>query len=383
MPDNDIVVVGGGCVGLASAIALARTGAGVILVESGLPGAESSTRTGGGIRQQFGTELNIRLSQLSADTWETFGDQFGVDPMFSPIGYLFLARSPESVASLTRNVALQRSLGVDSELLDADELERRWRPLADRGFRGASFRANDGWANHHRIIEGLVQGASAAGVRILTGTEALTIEMSGGRLAGISTTGERIAADAALVATGPWVEPLLGPLGLGVPVVGRRHELLIVDTSGSSPAGLPWLIDVEEQVHTRGDAPGRALVGGFLGEDRAADPDRYDRRAGRRWTELVLDHASSAFGVVGPNARIRHGWAGLYPSTPDHHPIIDELADGLFVSMGFSGTGLMHAPAAGRLAAELIVGRRITSVDPATLSAGRFARIGRVEATGF
>jgi sarcosine oxidase subunit beta len=168
-----------------------------------------------------------------------------------------------------------------------------------------------------------------------------------------------------------------------VPVVGRRHELLIVDTFGSSSAGLPWLIDVEEQVHIRSDAPGRALVGGFLGEDRAADPDRYDRRAGPRWTELVLDRASTVFGLVAPDAHIRHGWAGLYPSTPDHHPIIDELADGLFVAVGFSGTGLMHAPAAGRLAAELIVGRRITSVDPAALSAGRFAQIGSVEATGF
>jgi sarcosine oxidase subunit beta len=280
-------------------------------------------------------------------------------------------------------VELQRSLGVDSELLEADEVTRRWPNLADRGFRGASFRANDGWANHHRIIDGLVRGASAAGVEILTGTEALTLEMSGGRLAGISTTSERIAADAALLATGPWVEPLLGPLGLVVPVVGRRHELLIVDTSGSSSAGLPWLIDVEEQVHIRSDAPGRALVGGFLGEDRAADPDRYDRRAGPRWTELVLDRASRVFGVVAPDAHIRHGWAGLYPSTPDHHPIIDELADGLFVAVGFSGTGLMHAPAAGQLAAELIVGRRITSVDPAALSAGRFAQIGSAEATGF
>ena len=100
MKSADVVVVGGGCIGLASAIALATRGSKVILLERGLPGGANSTLTGGGIRQQFGTELNVRLSQLSAETWDTFGDRFGVDPMFRRIGYLFLARTDEAAATL-------------------------------------------------------------------------------------------------------------------------------------------------------------------------------------------------------------------------------------------------------------------------------------------
>jgi sarcosine oxidase, subunit beta len=107
-------------------------------------------------------------------------------------------------------------------------------------------------------------------------------------------------------------------------------------------------------------------------------------RADHGWTRAVLAAADRVFGVVGPAARIRHGWAGSYPSTPDRHPIIDGLADGLYVALGFSGTGLMHAPAAGQLATELIVDGKVRSVDSELLSASRFAsQIVPGEATSF
>lgn len=384
MKSTDVVVVGGGCIGLASAIALADRGAHVILVERGLPGAANSTLTGGGIRQQFGTELNVRLSQLSAETWDGFEDRFGVDPRFRRIGYLFLARTEETAATVSAHVQFQNHLGVDSEFLDQEEIPRRWPALVGRGFRGAGFRASDGWANQQRIIDGLVRGAIAAGVDLMVGTEALALEMSGGRTTGVATTAGRIRADATLLATGPWVAPLLDPKGLSVPVTAHRHELLIVEPAEPFPDGLPWLIGVDDEVHTRSDTDGRALVGGFLGEDRAVDPDRYRTHADDGWTRAVLAAAERVFGFVGPAARVRHGWAGLYPSTPDRHPIIDALADGLYVALGFSGTGLMHAPAAGRLAAELIIDGDIRSVDSRLLSADRFLDSGGpAEATGF
>jgi len=381
---TDVVVIGGGCIGLASAIALAARGTKVTLVERGLPGAANSTLHGGGIRQQFGTELNIRLSQLSAETWDQFAERYGVDPLFCPIGYLFLARTEEEAATLAAHVRLQNSLGVGSEFLDADEIARRWPALSGRGFRAAGFRAADGWANQHRIVDGFVRGAIAAGVELLAGTEALALELSGGRIAGVATAAGRIAVDAVLVATGPWVKPLLDPLGIAVPVVGRRHELLIVEPAEPLPPGLPWLIGVEDAVHVRSDIEGRALVGGFLGEDRTVDPDRYDRRADDRWTQAVLETAERVFGVVGPDALVRHGWAGLYPGTPDRHPIIGQLAEGLFAALGFSGTGVMHAPAAGLLSAELIASGATRSVDGRLLSANRFADANlSAEPTGF
>jgi glycine/D-amino acid oxidase-like deaminating enzyme len=381
---TDVVVIGGGCIGLASAITLAGWGARVTLVERGLPGAANSTLTGGGIRQQFGSELNVRLSQLSAETWDGFEERFGVDPRFRRIGYLFLARTIQTAAAIQANVQLQNGLGVDSEFLDQGEIQRRWPALVNRGFRGAGFRASDGWANQQRIIDGLVRGALAAGVDLVVGTEALALEMAGGRVTGVATTAGRMRTDAALLATGPWVATLLDRWDLSVPVTAHRHELLIVEPVEPYPAGLPWLIGVDDEVHTRSDDAGCALVGGFLGEDRSVDPDRYSTRADDGWTRAVLEAAERVFGVVGPAAQVRHGWAGLYPSTPDRHPIIDALADGLYVALGFSGTGLMHAPAAGRLATELIVDGDIRSVDSGLLAADRFlGNAGAAGATGF
>ena len=297
---------------------------------------------------------------------------------------MFLARSDRTAATLKAHVRLQNSLGVDSEFLTRDEIERRWPILARRDFVAAGFRGGDGWANQYRIVDGLVRSALAAGVELRVGTAALQLEMRGGRLLGVATSAGRIRADAALVATGAWVTALLRPLDVALPVEGRRHELLIVEPTEQLPHELPWLIGVDDAVHVRGDVAGRALVGGFLGEDRAVDPDTYDVRADPDWMRAVLKMAERVFGVVGPNSRVYEGWAGLYPGTPDRHPIIDRLAEGLFVSLGFAGTGLMLAPAAGMLAAELIVDGGVRSVNPILLAAARFKAANRpAEVTGF
>jgi len=219
------------------------------------------------------------------------------------IGYLFLARTEATAATIETNVHLQNSLGVDSEFLDEEEIPRRWPALVGRGFRGAGFRAADGWANQQRIIDGLVRGAIAAGVDLKVGTEALGLEMSSDRITGVATTAGQIRTDAALLATGPWVAPLLDPWDLSVPVTAHRHELLIVEPAERYPERLPWLIGVDDEVHTRSDDDGRALVGGFLGEDRSVDPDRYNMRADDDWARAVLGAAERLFVSWGPRLR--------------------------------------------------------------------------------
>jgi sarcosine oxidase subunit beta len=379
----DVVVVGGGVIGLAASVELASRGAQVVLVERGLPGAANSVLTGGGIRQQFSTATNIELAKLSAATWDDFEALYGVDPLFRRIGYLFLARGAAAAAELADHVALQQGFGVDSEYLDATTIEERWPSLRGRGFAGAGYRDRDGWANQHRVVDGLVRAALVAGVDLRSGTEALAIGLAGERVAGIDTTVGHIAADAILIATGAWGASLLAPLGVELPVVGRRHELLIVEPVRPMPKGLPWLISVEDEVHTRPDAPGRALVGGFLGSDKAVDPDSFSQRADASWSSAVISATERAFGVLGPTPVVRHGWAGLYPGTPDRHPIVDRLSDGLFVALGFAGTGLMMAPAAALLVGELIVEGAIRSIDSTQLRADRFATQMVSESTGF
>ena len=382
----DIVVVGGGCIGLACAAALAKRGLKVRLMERGLPGAENTTLTGGGIRQQFGTELNIRMSQISAPFWRDFEIHCGVDPLFRRIGYLFLATQADEAAALQRNVNLQNRLGVPSEYLNEDAVARRWPELTGRGFVAAGFYSEDGWANHHRIAHGLMRAGLAAGVEVNVGTEVLSLRTSAGNTIGVATSDGDLDAGAVLVPCGPWDSQILASAGVpDFPVVGRRHELLLVEPKTALPAGLPWLIGVSDEVHLRSDTAGRVVVGGFLGEDRVADANDYDRRPDPGWRAQVLRKAAQVFGVIEDRPHVVRGWSGLYPSTPDRHPIIDLIDRGLFVASGFSGTGLMHAPAAAQLTAELIVDGAISSAAAKELSLSHFheAVAARGEQTGF
>lgn len=373
MRTPDVVVIGGGFVGLAASIELAERGASIIVLERELPGAVNSIKAPGGIRQQFGSETNIRLARLSAPIWDTFEARFGVNPEFRRLGYLFLGRSEATARTLADQVALQHQLEVDTELLGGLDISERWPSLTNRGFTVASFRQGDGFANQFRIVDGMVRGALAAGVELRVGTEALSLEVEGDRVVAVMTSSGRVPAGATLLATGAWLEPLLGPLGIRLPVEGHRHELLLVEPAIALPVGLPWLIGVDDSVHLRPDIAGRVLVGGFLGHDAPVDPDQFDQRADRTWTRSVLETAAAVFGLVGLDALVRRGWAGLYPSTPDRHPIVDRVRDGLYVAVGFAGTGLMMSPGAARLCAELILDGAVTSIDPTPLSVGRFA----------
>ncbi len=119
-------------------------------------------------------------------------------------------------------------------------------------------------------------------------------------------------------------------------------------------------------MHLRPDAPGRALVGGFLGHDEAGDADAWSREADPAWSREVRAVATRVFGVISPDAPVRHGWAGLYPSTPDRLPIIDRLHEGLYGILGLAGTGLMHAPAVAEHGADLIM-------EPGTTGQASFA----------
>jgi glycine/D-amino acid oxidase-like deaminating enzyme len=379
----DVVVIGGGAVGLAASIELAAHGLAVTLIERRLLGAADSTMTGGGIRQQFGTATNVRLAQLSAPGWEGFESRFGIDIRFRRIGYLFLGKTPEAVAVIADHVELQHGLGVDSELLGDTEIAARWPSLAGRGFLAAGFRAADGWANHFRIVHGYVQGAIAAGVQLEVGTEVLSIDPSQGDGVVVRTNAGDVAAGSALLTPGAWARTLLLPLDIDLPVIGRRHELIVVDLAEPLDPALPWLIGVEDEVHLRPDAPGQAQIGGFLGHDDEVDPDTYPTRADPAWTANVLAASRRVFGIA-EGAVIGHGWAGLYPGTPDRHPIIDRVAPNVFVSVGFAGTGLMMAPGAAIVARELIVDGEIRSIDGAPLRADRFgAHDPGAEVTGF
>ena len=368
-----VLVGGGGIVGLASAFELAERGAEVTVLERGSVGAENSVRTGGGVRAQFGTAVNVRLSRASLPVWDSFVERFGVDPDLRRPGYLFLARTPETAAALRENVALQNDLGVRSEYLDPEAAREHCPALRTEAFVGAAFSETDGYLDHHRAVQGYHEAALDAGVEIRTGTPVVDLRRRDGRVVGVDTPTESLDADVVVNATGAWGGRVAAMAGLDLPIAPKRRQLLIVEPERSVPDDTAWTADLDAGAHFRPDGSGRALVGGIEDPDDAAvDPERYSRRHDAAWAEGVLERAAAIADYASPAADVLDGWAGLYAMTPDGHPILEETVPGLVNAVGFSGHGLMHAPAVGVVVAELALEGAAESVDVSTLTADRF-----------
>jgi sarcosine oxidase subunit beta len=379
----DVTVVGAGIIGLFCAWFLARRGLRVVVLERKAPGAGSSLRNGGGVRSQWGTATNIQLSVLSEPFWADFEDRFGADVAFRRIGYLFLARTPEGLAELSRQVALQRRLGVLSEVLSASDVVTRWPSLAGLDLTGASFCASDGFLNQHRVVHGLTVAAENAAVTIECGADVIGIDTAVGRITAIRTTAGTINTELVVNCAGAWAPRIAEQVGISLPIRSRRVELMLARPVRPIPVDLPWLNDSGE-VHIRPDVDGRVQVGGFLGNDETVYPAAFDHDADGWWIDAVLDQVARRLEIPIERSSVLESWAGLYPSTPDQHPIVDRTEAGMVIVGGFAGAGLMHAPAAGLLAAELILDGRINSIDPEQLSLQRFSRpIATVERTGF
>ena len=381
---DDVIVIGGGIIGLASAHSLAEAGARVRVVERHLPGTGQSTRTGGGIRLSHGSAMNTALTQASLPTWNRFAERFGVDPGYRETGHLFLTNDGARARALQAQTEWQAGEGVASRILSRAEIGTRWPQLAGMAFSTGSHCATGGYLDQHRVIQGYVRAAEAAGTRILPGARVDALIEDNGRIAGVVTPAGHFRADTVVNAAGPDAGHIAAMAGLDIPFVARRHELLIVRPQRTVPDETPWMIDIDAQVHLRPDGDGRALVGGFLGHDEPADPVGWDRTLSRAWADRVRAAAADSFGLVDPDSPIVEGWAGLYPGTRDYQPVIEVSRPGLVTAAGFSGTGLMHAPAVGMIVRDLVRAGWTELLDVAPLSADRFdGTEGVVEHTGF
>lgn len=369
----DIAVVGGGIVGVASAYSLARRGADVALFERGSLGAGSTARAVGGIRAQFSTPVNVDLSIASIDIWESFEEQFGIDFAYRQHGYLFLARESATAEQFRQNAAMQRDRGVPVKTLSPTEAREHCPGLDPAPFELATYSPQDGYADPNLALQGYVGAARDTGVDIHTGTAVDRLRTDGERVVGVVVGGEHRRFDRVVSAAGAWSAELAATADIELPIVPRRRQVAVVEPAEPVPETDPLTIDLDTGSHFRPEREGRALVGGhFGGSDPNVDPDRYDDDLDLEWAVNAVERASEYTDYFGPETRIRRGWAGLYAVTPDHHPIIEEVMPGLVVAAGFSGHGFQHAPATGRVVAELCLDGEASLVDVSALSLDRF-----------
>jgi sarcosine oxidase, subunit beta len=356
----DVVIIGGGCMGASVAYHLARRGVtDVVLVErEPMLGAGSTGRNAGGVRHQFSNEANIRLSIESIALFERYKEEVGTDIDFHQDGYLFLLSTPASVEMFTANVALQQSLGVAVDWLDAAGAAALAPGLVADHVIGATFCQRDGIADPNGVTMGFAKSAQAAGVEIVRDTEVTGVLVEGGRIAGVETTGGSIAAPIVVNAAGPHARAIGRMAGLDVPVDPYRRHIFIAQPPPAPgrwnvPASRIMVIDFESTFYFH-----REGAGVLFGMGDPHETPTFDLTVQWDFLEKVTPVAARRLPALA-DAPIARAWAGLYEVTPDANPIIGAARDlpGFHLITGFSGHGFQHSPAAGRILADVITGR--------------------------
>ena len=380
----DVVIVGGGCMGASVAYHLARLGVTdvVILEREKMLGTGSTGRNAGGVRQQFSNEANVRLSIESIAMLERFADEVGHPIDFHQDGYLFLLSTAASVESFTRNVALQRGLGVDVRWLDAREAAALAPGLSVDGVLAATFCQRDGIADPNGVTMGFAKTAQSLGVCVERDVEVTGINVAAGRVAAVETSRGTIETRTVVNAAGPYARLIGKMAGADVPVDPIRRHIFIAafDSSTGSgqaslaPARVPashiMVIDFDTTFYFH-----REGAGLLFGMGDPQETPTFDTTVQWDFLPQVIDVAVTRLPALA-DASISHAWAGLYEMSPDGNPIVGvaDGVDGLFLINGFSGHGFQHSPAAGRILADVITGRD-PHFDLAPFAAGRFARL--------
>lgn len=363
----DVVIAGGGCMGVSTAFYLSRLGAGriVLLEREAALGAGSTGRNAGGVRHQFSQDANIRLSQESIRVFERFEDEVGSAIDFHQNGYLFLLSRPDQVEAFRAAVARQRALGIDVEWLTAAEAARRAPGLDVDGVLAATFCARDGICDPNGVTMGFAGAARRAGVEIRRGAEVTEVRLDHDGVAAVVAAGETIHTRVLVNATGPWAQAIGRMAGVATPIEPlRRHIFIAGQPAGGwnagGPAGSPagpadriMVIDMASTFYFHREGAGMLFGMG--------DPDEkpgFDTTVDWRVLEKIAPVMGRRLPALA-DAAITHSWAGLYEMTPDAMPIIGATPElrGYYTVAGFSGHGFQHAPAAGRILADLIAGR--------------------------
>ncbi len=363
-----VVIIGGGVSGCGLAYALAKMGVtDVLVLERKYLTAGATGRCGGGIRQQWATEENIRLAMGSVKRFEVLADELGYDIEYVQGGYLILNYDEKEDKESKKKVALQNRLGLDSRYISPEEAKEIVPELNTEGVISATFCQTDGHANPFWVTEGYALAARRMGTHIITGVEALGFKIDGRRIASVKTSAGEIGAEVVVNAAGAWSAELARKAGVWLPNKPYRHEILATEPYKHFLD--PMIISFSKGIYFSQTKRGE-IVGG-IGDPH--EPSSYNMKSSFRFVERMAREMTKIVPLL-KNVNIVRQWAGLYDVTPDARPILGHVPElDNFIQMnGYSGHGFMIGPMVSRLIAELIVYGETKTMPIDTLSVTRF-----------
>lgn len=365
----DIVIIGGGVMGASIAYHLADRGVkNVLLLEKEQFFGQGATgRCAGGVRYQFSTEINIRLSLISLPMLERFEDEIGRRIDYRQCGYLILLSNQTDLEQYKYNVRLQHSLGVQTTWMEGDEIRDLLPMMNLEDVLAGTFHAKDGLVDPNSVVMGYINAATRFGVQTLSGVEVTGIQTQADKVVSVETTAGVIDTPIVVNAAGPWAN-LVGRLaGIEIPITPLRRQMLTTTPLPDIPPDFPFVIDFAQSLYFHREGEGL-----LTGMSNPYEEPGYDQEVDADWEITHLEAASARMPLLEQAGLLSH-WAGLYENTPDAHPIFGTTPiRGFYICAGFSGHGFMHGPVSGKIMSEIILDGQSSSLDVSMLDFDRF-----------
>ncbi len=370
----DVAIIGGGIVGSSIAWHLTRAGCTrvIVLERETHQGKGSTGKSMGGVRAQFATSVNIQMSLYSIPIFAAFEELVGHPSGYRAHGYLFVATREAHLDYLRANAGRQRALGLeDVRILSPRDVAEFFPAMRSDDVLGGSFCPTDGFVDPYSVMTGFMTSAIERGAELWRDTEATAIERDARGVSAVVTSRGRINTRTVVNAAGPWAAQVAALAGAALPIVPLRRMLVPSEPFPGLPERLPMIIDMSSGFHFRPET-----LGVLMAWNDPSEQPGFNLSFDPAFVEKILTRAVGrvpAFESLAVNPR--RAWAGLYSMTPDHHSVLGPApgVPGLFFANGFSGHGVMHSPATGRILADLILEGTTRVIDASLLSPARFA----------
>jgi sarcosine oxidase, subunit beta len=374
METAEVVIIGGGIVGSSIAYHLTAAGCKDILVieREGAQGKGSTGKSMGGVRAQFSTPINIQMSLYSIPFYASFDERLGHPGGYRRQGYLFCATSEKHLAYLRTNFEKQVAMGLkDVRMVSAEKIRNLYPQLRSDDIVGGSFCPTDGFVDPYSAMIGFMSWAGDHGAKLWKNATVTAIQCDSGGVARVDTSKGTVATRIVVNAAGAWAAGVARMVGIDLPVEPLRRMLVPTEPFDQFPHSAPMIIDMSNGFHFRPEG-----LGFLLAWNDPEETPGYKTDFDPGFIEKILIRAADRVPVF-ENLAVnpKRAWGGLYEMTPDHHPILGPVPEvpGFYLANGFSGHGVMHAPATGKILADLILTGRTGLVDASLLDLARFA----------
>ena len=378
----EVVIIGGGIVGSSIAYHLVAAGCKEVLVieRESAQGKGSTGKSMGGVRAQFSTPVNIQMSLYSIPFYASFDERLGYPAGYRPQGYLFCATNEKHMAYLRANYQKQVAMGLkDVRLVAADDIRCMFPQLRSDDVVGGSFCSTDGFVDPYSAMIGFMTWAADHGARLSKNTVVTGIQRDAQGIAAVETSKGTISTRKVVNCAGAWAAEIGLMIDVVLPVEPLRRMLVPTEPFDQFPHTAPMIIDMSNGFHFRPEA-----LGFLLAWNDPEETPGYKTDFDPAFIEKILTRAADRVPMF-ENLAVnpKRAWAGLYEMTPDHHPILGPVpgVPGFFLANGFSGHGVMHAPATGKILSDLILTGKTDLVDASLLDLARFAEGRMIEET--